>query len=205
MNSMRTLIIEDDIIIARYFQQLLKEHFKCESRIAISIEEAEEIFPVFLPKLVLCDINLGEYIDGIELMSTFHRRFHFETIFVTSYHSKEMMIRAANVAPINYLVKPVDEGQFVAAISLCASRLQGTETQGKPKLNIRQILTKSEYRVLELIAKEKSTPEIAGEVFLSTATIKNHRHSIVQKLGLPADNKSLLKWAMENKDLILDA
>lgn len=202
---MRTLIIEDDIIIARYFQQLLKAHFKCESRIAISIEEVEEAFPVFLPQLVLCDINLGEHMDGIELMDSFHKKYHFETIFVTSYHSREMMVRAANASPVNYLVKPVDESQFVAALSLCFPRLTNNEVQGTPKLNVRQLLTKSEYRILELIAKEKSTPEIAGEVFLSTATIKNHRHSIVQKLGLPADNKALVKWAMENKELILEA
>jgi DNA-binding NarL/FixJ family response regulator len=201
---MRTLIIEDDIIIARYFQQLLKEHFKCESRVAISIEEVEEIFPNYLPKLVLCDINLGDHMDGIELMGTLNKKYHFETIFVTSYHSKEMMMRAADSGPVNYLVKPVDESQFVAAVSLCFPRLNSSDVQGTVKLNIKQLLTKSEYRILELIAKEKSTPEIASEVFLSTATIKNHRHSIVQKLGLAADNKALVKWAMENKDLILN-
>ncbi len=59
-------------------------------------------------------------------------------------------------------------------------------------------LTATESRVLQLIAEQKKSKEIAEILFVSEKTIRNHRYNIKKKLDLPKENNSLLKWAIIN-------
>jgi DNA-binding NarL/FixJ family response regulator len=199
---MRILIIEDEIIIGRYIQQLIGEHFDCETRLAISINEADAEILSFLPHLVLSDINLNDTSDGIELVRHLQEQCHFETIFITSYQAKNMVEKAAFTQPAHYIVKPIDEKQIVAAIELTRIRLLTNALAGTARLNIKELLSKAEYDVLQLISSNKSTKEIAQMLFLSPLTVKNHRHNISRKLQLPSDNNALMKWVLENKNQV---
>lgn len=79
--------------------------------------------------------------------------------------------------------------QFSATISTAGKVLQET-------------LSKSEIKVLKLIAIGKSTPEIANELCKSTRTIDSHRYNMNQKLGL-SGKYGLLSYAFQNKGVIL--
>jgi len=59
-------------------------------------------------------------------------------------------------------------------------------------------LTATESRVLQLIAEQKKSKEIAEILFVSEKTIRNHRYNIKKKLDLPKENNSLSKWAILN-------
>ena len=59
-------------------------------------------------------------------------------------------------------------------------------------------LTATETKVLQLIAEQKKSKEIAAILFVSEKTIRNHRYNIKKKLDLPKENNSLLKWAIIN-------
>ncbi|MFA6233378.1 MAG: response regulator transcription factor [Bacteroidota bacterium] len=63
------------------------------------------------------------------------------------------------------------------------------------------LLTGSERRILRLIAADKSTKEIAEELFISPKTVNSHRTNISSKLHL-SGSFSLLRFAMENKTSI---
>jgi DNA-binding NarL/FixJ family response regulator len=196
---MRILIIEDEIIIGRYIQQLLDEHFDCETRLSITINEAKTEMLDFLPHLVLSDIHLNDTTDGIELIRHLQESCHFETIFITSYQAKNMVQKAAATLPAHYIVKPIDENQVVAAIELTRHRLRTNPLAGTPRLNIKELLSKIEYDVLQLVSDNKNTKEIAQILFLSPLTVKNHRHNISRKLQLPSDNNALTKWVFDNR------
>ncbi len=45
----RVLIIEDEIIIARFIEQQLQSSFQCTTRIALSVNEAMAAMPEMLP------------------------------------------------------------------------------------------------------------------------------------------------------------
>jgi DNA-binding NarL/FixJ family response regulator len=60
-------------------------------------------------------------------------------------------------------------------------------------------LTPSERRILNLIARGKTSKEIAAELFISPKTVENHRQNIAGKLEIHGNN-ALLKFALENKD-----
>lgn len=59
-------------------------------------------------------------------------------------------------------------------------------------------LTATETKVLQLIAEQKKSKEIAEILFVSEKTIRNHRYNIKKKLDLPKENNGLLKWAILN-------
>lgn len=46
------------------------------------------------------------------------------------------------------------------------------------------ILTKREKEVFELLVKNKTTGEIANELFISEKTVRNHISNAMQKLGV---------------------
>ena len=46
------------------------------------------------------------------------------------------------------------------------------------------ILTKREKEVFELLVKNKTTTEIAKELFISEKTVRNHISNAMQKLGV---------------------
>jgi len=63
-------------------------------------------------------------------------------------------------------------------------------------------LTETELKILKLIAKNKTSKEIAEVLFISYRTVQNHRQHISDKLNLHGPHK-LLQFALENKKLLL--
>ena len=59
-------------------------------------------------------------------------------------------------------------------------------------------LSFAEKRILELVAQQHPTKEIAAMLFISEKTVENHRSNIIKKLGLPTEKNALLKWAIRN-------
>ena len=68
-----------------------------------------------------------------------------------------------------------------------------------PKHNVLEVLTKSERKIIKLIAKNKTSKEIAEELSIAIKTAHKHRSHIVAKLGLKINSSSLIVWANMNK------
>lgn len=198
----RVLIIEDEIIIARFIEQQLVSGFPCTTRIAVSASEAKTAMPQLLPHLLLCDINLQDDQSGIDLITELRREYAFEVIFITSYQNRGIIEQASATNPANYIIKPVDEAQLFAGVQLVMNRIQQHPAAGERLLNPASRLNATELNILQLISEQKTTKDIAQALFLSPYTIKNHRHNICRKLQLEEGNNALLKWAMQNSQLI---
>ena len=59
----------------------------------------------------------------------------------------------------------------------CAERQLGLTPQASP-------ITRREQQVLDLIIHERTTAEIAGELFISRCTVETHRSHLLRKLGV---------------------
>lgn len=201
---MRILIIEDEIIIARFIEQQLKNNFSCTVQIALNYNEVISIMPQLMPQLLLCDINLEEKLDGIALIKELEKTYAFEVVFITSYQSKIMIGQASVVKPLHYLIKPVDEAAIYAALRLAMPVIEGNNKLGKLKpTHLHEFdLNYTERYILGLILESKTTVEIAETLNLSHFTVKNYRHKLCRKLDLKDENNALLKWALLNEDKI---
>lgn len=198
----RVVIVEDEIIIARFIELQLLNNFDCETRVAISVKEAREAMPEMQPHLLLCDINLCDTISGIELVAELKNSYTFETIFISSYQNKNIIEQASATNPANYIIKPVDEAQLFAGVRLVMAKIgqhPASKDKGHPAI---EQLNNTEIMILREIRNQKTTKEIAKALHLSPYTIKNHRHNICRKLDLEEGNNALLKWVMQHQHLL---
>lgn len=202
-NLFRILIVEDEILIARSIEQLANWHFECETHIALSVNEAHTKAHRILPHLILCDINLKDSISGIDFIQALQEHLSFETIFITANSSKTIIEKAILSTPSNFIIKPFNDTQLVAALKIAQNKLAAMPQAGTLKVQIKDVLTKAECKVLQLIGENKTTSEIAETLFISPNTVKNHRHKISRKLNLSTDNNALIKWAIEHKSLLV--
>lgn len=199
--DIKVLIIEDEMIIARFIEQHLHAFYDNLSiTIALSVEEVEQVITEIKPHLVLCDIELQDSKDGIELMAEYRNTYSFALIFITSYQSKTVMDKAFNLAPENYIIKPLDESRLYAGTHATIQRiLKNGNTETPPGI---ELLSESDIQVLKLIAQRYTTKEIAAQLYLSPFTVKNTRHRICRKLLLEEENNALLSWALKNRNYL---
>jgi DNA-binding NarL/FixJ family response regulator len=202
--SLKVLIIEDEMIIARFIELMLQPMYpKFQLNIALSVDEVESYMENNTPDLILCDIQLNDRLDGIELMQIYRAKKEFGLVFITSYQSKSSVDRAALLNPDNYIIKPLDENRLYAGTHMVIQRLlQQRENNADQTGENLHKLTTSELQILKLIAQQYTTKDIAETLFLSPYTVKNKRHRICRKLGLVEENNALLSWAIQHQHLL---
>ncbi|TFE00986.1 helix-turn-helix domain-containing protein [Jeotgalibacillus salarius] len=55
------------------------------------------------------------------------------------------------------------------------------------------ILTKREREVFILLLKDKTTKDIASELFISEKTVRNHISNVIQKLGVKGRSQAIVE------------
>lgn len=55
------------------------------------------------------------------------------------------------------------------------------------------LLTKREREVFELLVQDKTTKEIAGLLFISEKTVRNHISNVMQKLGVKGRSQAVVE------------
>lgn len=55
------------------------------------------------------------------------------------------------------------------------------------------LLTKREREVFELLVQDKTTRDIAKELFISEKTVRNHVSNVMQKLGVKGRSQAVVE------------
>lgn len=55
------------------------------------------------------------------------------------------------------------------------------------------LLTNREREVFELLVQDKTTKEIAGKLFISEKTVRNHISNVMQKLGVKGRSQAVVE------------
>lgn len=63
----------------------------------------------------------------------------------------------------------------------------GNEHKAKP------LLTNREREVFELLVLDKTTKEIAQQLFISEKTVRNHISNVIQKLGVKGRSQAVVE------------
>lgn len=111
---MRTLIIDDEPDAVNALKIIIEE-FLPELKIIGSYSDplqALDEIPKMSPELVLLDINMPG-LNGFELLESLQNR-NFKTIFITAYD--EYAIKAFKYSAVDYILKPIDIDELVAAV-----------------------------------------------------------------------------------------
>jgi len=63
----------------------------------------------------------------------------------------------------------------------------------KNRYRPKPLLTKREREVFELLVQDKTTKEIAKELFISEKTVRNHISNVIQKLGVKGRSQAVIE------------
>ena len=164
------------------------------------------------PHIAVLDVDMPR-LDGLGVACEIgKRKLPVKIVFLT-VHGEEDLFHAAMASGANaYLLKDTASTEIVRALRAVADghnyvtpsltahlirRSRQAQTLGERRSGL-QDLTPTERRVLSLVARQRSSREIAQELFIHYRTVENHRTHICQKLGLRGHN-ALFKFAIEHK------
>ena len=213
-----TIIIADDHPIVR---QGLRQTIETEKTFSIVAEttngrEALEAINKFQPNIAILDVDMPE-MDGFSVARVVkENNLPTEVIFLTIHNDEVMFNEAIDLGAKGYVLKQsaleeiidcikiVAKNQFCVSPSLTTFLINRQRrvlnlTAEKPTI---KNLTRSEKRILQMIADDKSTKEIADELFISPTTVEKHRANICRKLDLKG-GYALLKFALTHKSELL--
>lgn len=188
----KILILEDDIIVGIDLQEVLIAN-GYTTTLVHNYEQALAEAKKFKPQLAICDINLGKGLTGIDFVKDVYIVLpKLEIIYVTAFSNKQMMDEVATTNSLNYIVKPWNEEQIKVSVKMAFNYIEKKYSNE----DLLKGLSLTEYKIIDLIAKQKKSKEIGELLFISDKTVRNHRYNIIKKLNIPNDNNSLLKWAL---------
>jgi DNA-binding NarL/FixJ family response regulator len=200
VSGLVTVLIADDQALVRDGFRLILD---VEPGVEVIGEAADGAVAVertraLRPDVVLMDVRMP-VIDGIEATRQIVGAGSAARILVlTTYDEDAYLYEAMRAGASGFLLKDVRREQLVHAIRTVANgdallhpaltrRLldrfcRGPAPGGQPREVIG--LTRRELDVLRLLARGRSNAEIAGDLFLSEATVKTHLGHLMAKLQL---------------------
>jgi DNA-binding NarL/FixJ family response regulator len=186
----RILLIDDDPRIRQQCAALLRlEGFivgeAADGRAGLATAQSEH------PDLIVCDVTMPR-MNGhaaLEALRADPQTARTPFIFLTGNGEMTDMRIGMNLGADDYLVKPVEPDQLLAAVR---ARLRRAEVGGSARPTApatpEQLeplgLTPREAEVLFWIAQGKTNPEIGTITGIQLTTVKKHLESIYSKLGV---------------------
>ena len=202
----RTVIIEDQVL----FRDILFNLIEADRNYllvgtASCGTEAWEICKNKQPDLILLDLQIPE-MDGIELGKRIRQQMKDVRILaLTALTDSYTTNRVYEVGFHGYLEKtqPINSLRN-AMLTVAGGGTYFTEivlenvkkVQMDPNA-IQKLLSSKEIRILTEVAKGLTSQEIAKSLELSTRTVENHRHRIMQRLEIK-NASGLVRFAIEN-------
>jgi len=116
MNSHRILIVEDVSMIADFIALILNRHGYQVSGIVATGEDAIKAASTSPPDLVLMDIKLEGFIDGIEAAEQIRREKALPVVFISAHTDAAIIKRAMATGASGYLIKPFKGKELLFAL-----------------------------------------------------------------------------------------
>ncbi len=116
MNTLKILIVEDEVLIADYIASILIAQEYTNVKTANTIAQAQTLFKSFLPDVILLDINVNGSNTGIDLAK--QKNSEAKIIYITAQNDLETIQKAIATQPETYLTKPVKKADLLAALAL---------------------------------------------------------------------------------------
>lgn len=192
--SIRLLIVDDHPIVRTGIRAVVEARgFEVVAEVGTG-EEAVRTAGELHPDVVLCDLRLGEGMDGVATTAALRRLDDPPAVLIlTTFDHDAQIVRAIEAGAAGYLLKEVGidviSRAIVDAAAGSAVLTPGGDARLVAALRAPRIeLTAREQEVLALVAEGLSNREIATSLFVSEATVKTHVVHLLDKLG--ADSRT---------------
>ena len=184
--ELHVFVVDDDPIVLRALERMLRSN-----NISVEAFGSPSAFLARLPHsgvaCLLLDLKMPA-MTGLEVQDAMRRRaIVMPIVFLSAQGDVASTARAMREGAMDFLEKPVEEDQLLAA--LARARVQATalwQQQQRERDAEERLarLTKREREVCELVAAGMLNKQIASELGMSEKTVKVHRGRVTRKLDV---------------------
>lgn len=193
--NIRIAIADDHPLIVNGLRNILSAYTDMEVVATFSNgQDLLESFKQSTPDILLLDIQMPG-MQGDVVCKTINRLYaQVKVIALTNLDNVFYVRTMFKAGALGYLLKTAPEDQVIKAVrtvaangqyldkELQASVMQSSLTGNAPPKS--PLLTAREKEVLQLIAENNTSKEIAEKLFLSKRTIDHHRNNLLLKLDV---------------------
>ena len=212
-SEIRIVIADDHPVLRRGLQQAIES----DSRLKVIAEAADGETALaqieeLKPHIAVLDVDMPR-ISGLGVaLEIEKRKLPIAIVFLTIHGEEDLLHTAMDCGAKGYLLKDSALTEIVKALRAVADghhyvtpsltgylvrRSLEAHALAEQQPGLKD-LTPTERRILSLIASQRSSKEIAAELFIHYRTVENHRTNICQKLGLHGHN-ALFKFALQHR------
>lgn len=201
METIRISIVEDLAEVRNGLRFLVNQTkgFECVSDYG-NAEDALIHLPQDVPDIVIMDIGLPHQ-TGIECIRKLKPRYSaMQFMIFTIYEDSDQVFDALAAGASGYLLKEASpdkiisslrelyEGGAPMSLSIARKIVSSFHSTSVP-----EVLSAREIEILELLAKGFLYKEIAGKLFISLGTVRQHIHHIYEKLHVQNRTEAINK------------
>ena len=209
-DAVRVLVVDDQQLIRESIAALLDIQpgvrvvgMAADGRDAVDRALALE------PDVVLMDVRMP-VLDGVSATLELGARLPAcKVVMLTTFDDEEYVVQALRAGASGYLLKDRPAAELAAAVRLASSGVVQFDPAAAARLANALApstaapppdvpLTAREVEVLRLVAAGLNNREIAGRLYLSEGTVKNHVSRILDRLGL-RDRTQAAIYAREHR------
>ena len=142
-------------------------------------------------------------LSGLELQRRLKRESALSVVFVTGRGDVPTVVQAMKSGAIDFLTKPVDTDQLVAAVTRGLEQSARTEAEQRLyDVFVERVhrLTRREREVATGLIRGLHNKQIARELQVSEGTVKMHLHHIYEKLHLRSRTELALSVTVRAED-----
>ena len=213
-NKIKIIIADDHHIFRKGILSIAAEDSTVEvTGEASNGEEALKLVRELKPDIAILDIDMP-VMSGLDAARKIKEEgLNTKVVILTIHKDKEYFDEALELDIKAYVLKESIANDLIDCIKQVAageyyisSVISGYLVEKNKHVNNKtdfDKLTSTELQILKLISQNKTSVQIAEELFRSVRTIENHRNNICNKLGLKGPH-ALLLYSMENKKKLID-
>jgi len=142
--------------------------------------------PPVCPSCLILDSDLGDGLDGLDVhIQLIESGWSTPTLFLTACRDVRAVVKAMLNGVNNYLIKPFDPDELVAAVSKALEDSQECIRKSERATHARSLvstLTAREFEVVKLVVSGHLNKEIASKLNIALITVKVHRGRAMRKL-----------------------
>lgn len=208
MPTLRILIADDHEIVRQGLRSLLQSRpgWQVCGEAADGWEAVTKAAELH-PDVVALDVGMPN-LNGLDAARQILRNDPRQKILFLTIYESEQLARSVSAVGAKGLILKSDAGKdLITAVEALQrngtffntrmAQALGSDLRGNHRHQEKDVLTRRERQVVQLLAEGKSTKEVATVLDLSVKTAETHRSNIMSKLGLHSVSELVL-YAVRN-------